>query len=215
LFHVNLSKTGISTSIGAPGATLNIPVFSTRKRNPAVTVGLPGSGLSYRHQFTQPREPHPGEPRSPEFIRTIHNATPEKTEAALAAVKQAAAMVGRTPTISEPHDVDVSKQTMLKIRCRGLKDGTEYQVVDRMTREVVSRHPTLEEAQQYIATHVHVKQIDVTLGLPSAISHVAAEPQQPEPPVFEKPQHSAFASFLVFAGIAAFVGFWMFLFIHF
>jgi hypothetical protein len=41
--HVNLSKTGVSTSVGGHGATLNV---GHGKRT--VTLGIPGTGLSYR-----------------------------------------------------------------------------------------------------------------------------------------------------------------------
>ena len=44
---VNLSKTGVSTSVGGKGATLNI---GHGKKN--VTLGIPGTGLSYRTQAT-------------------------------------------------------------------------------------------------------------------------------------------------------------------
>lgn len=40
---VNLSKTGVSTSLGGHGATVNL---GTRSRT--ATVGIPGTGLSYR-----------------------------------------------------------------------------------------------------------------------------------------------------------------------
>jgi|SoiMethySBSTD1v2_1073268.scaffolds.fasta_scaffold03225_13 uncharacterized protein DUF4236 len=40
---INLSKTGVSTSLGGKGATLNV---GHGKR--MVTVGIPGTGLSYR-----------------------------------------------------------------------------------------------------------------------------------------------------------------------
>ena len=40
---INLSKTGVSTSLGGRGATLNV---GHGKRN--VTLGIPGTGLSYR-----------------------------------------------------------------------------------------------------------------------------------------------------------------------
>jgi hypothetical protein len=40
--RLNISKTGVSTSIGRPGGTVNI-----RGRRVRTTVGLPGSGLSY------------------------------------------------------------------------------------------------------------------------------------------------------------------------
>ena len=42
---VNLSKTGVSTSLGGKGATLNV---GHGKR--MVTLGIPGTGLSYRTQ---------------------------------------------------------------------------------------------------------------------------------------------------------------------
>ena len=48
LLRVNLSKTGVSVSVGKRGATFNQPVINGRKRGSRVTVGLPGSGLSYQ-----------------------------------------------------------------------------------------------------------------------------------------------------------------------
>jgi hypothetical protein len=41
--HVNLSKTGVSTSLGGKGATLNVG-----RGQRTVTLGVPGTGLSYR-----------------------------------------------------------------------------------------------------------------------------------------------------------------------
>lgn len=41
--RLNISKSGLSTSIGGHGATLNVSKKGTR-----ATVGLPGTGLSYR-----------------------------------------------------------------------------------------------------------------------------------------------------------------------
>jgi Protein of unknown function (DUF4236) len=40
---LNVSKTGVSTSLGGHGATVNV---GTRSRT--ATVGIPGTGLSYR-----------------------------------------------------------------------------------------------------------------------------------------------------------------------
>ena len=40
---LNVSKTGVSTSLGGHGATMNI---GTRSRT--ATIGIPGTGLSYR-----------------------------------------------------------------------------------------------------------------------------------------------------------------------
>jgi hypothetical protein len=44
---LNLSKTGISFSVGGNGATMNV---GTRSRT--FTVGIPGTGLSYRVPLT-------------------------------------------------------------------------------------------------------------------------------------------------------------------
>ena len=41
-FRINVSKTGISESLGKPGATINVRGDRVRQ-----TVGLPGTGLSY------------------------------------------------------------------------------------------------------------------------------------------------------------------------
>jgi uncharacterized protein DUF4236 len=50
-FKINLSKTGISTTTGVPGAHLNLPVLGRRKKTPMITLGMPGTGLSYRQQL--------------------------------------------------------------------------------------------------------------------------------------------------------------------
>lgn len=44
--RLNLSKTGVSTSIGGRGATVNVS-----KRGVRGTVGIPGSGLSYSERL--------------------------------------------------------------------------------------------------------------------------------------------------------------------
>jgi hypothetical protein len=45
---VNLSKSGVSTSLGGKGATIN--VGSSGKKT--LTLGIPGSGLSYQFPLT-------------------------------------------------------------------------------------------------------------------------------------------------------------------
>lgn len=45
-FRINISKTGASLSAGRPGATINV-----RKDRVDGTVGLPGSGLSYKERL--------------------------------------------------------------------------------------------------------------------------------------------------------------------
>lgn len=44
---INLSKSGVSTSVGGKGATVNIG-----HGKKTVNVGIPGTGLSYRAQAT-------------------------------------------------------------------------------------------------------------------------------------------------------------------
>jgi hypothetical protein len=56
LVRLNLSKTGVSVSLGPRGATFNQPLISTRKRRSYVTLGAPGSGLSYRTGVSRPRQ---------------------------------------------------------------------------------------------------------------------------------------------------------------
>jgi hypothetical protein len=51
--RLNLSKSGVSASIGRPGATLNISENGTKG-----TVGLPGTGASYSEHLSGPA---PGE----------------------------------------------------------------------------------------------------------------------------------------------------------
>ena len=46
---INLSKSGVTTSIGGRGATLNVG----GKRGPRVTVGLPGTGISYSENLSE------------------------------------------------------------------------------------------------------------------------------------------------------------------
>ena len=41
---INLSKTGVSTSLGGHGATVNVGTQGQK----TVTLGIPGTGLSYR-----------------------------------------------------------------------------------------------------------------------------------------------------------------------
>jgi hypothetical protein len=45
----NLSKSGVSATVGKPGASVNISERGTRG-----TVGLPGSGISYSEKLTNP-----------------------------------------------------------------------------------------------------------------------------------------------------------------
>lgn len=42
--YINLSKSGVSASVGGHGATVNVGADGRRM----VTVGIPGTGLSYR-----------------------------------------------------------------------------------------------------------------------------------------------------------------------
>ena len=46
--NINISKSGVSTSIGGKGATVNIGKKGIRS-----TVGIPGSGMSYTSQLAK------------------------------------------------------------------------------------------------------------------------------------------------------------------
>jgi Protein of unknown function (DUF4236) len=50
---LNLSNSGISTSIGVPGATVNLSKRGTRG-----TVGIPGTGASYSENLSGPTHTH-------------------------------------------------------------------------------------------------------------------------------------------------------------
>jgi hypothetical protein len=54
----NVSKTGTSLTTGVPGAHLNIPLldWGRRTRRPMITLGMPGTGLSYRQQIGGSRQ---------------------------------------------------------------------------------------------------------------------------------------------------------------
>lgn len=52
--RINLSKSGVSTSVGKPGATINIS-----ERGARGTVGVPGTGISYSEKLSTPA---PGAP---------------------------------------------------------------------------------------------------------------------------------------------------------
>jgi len=49
--HLNISSKGMSLSLGGPGATVNL----SRKHGTRLTVGIPGTGLSYQTSLSQPR----------------------------------------------------------------------------------------------------------------------------------------------------------------
>jgi hypothetical protein len=52
--RLNLSKSGVSASLGVPGLHYNVPLISARNRRQRLTVGLPGSGLSYSQNIGAP-----------------------------------------------------------------------------------------------------------------------------------------------------------------
>ena len=61
--RINLSRGGISTSLGGPGATVNVGRGGVRG-----TVGLPGTGMSYSEQLTSTDG---GEPRRPGLVARL------------------------------------------------------------------------------------------------------------------------------------------------
>jgi hypothetical protein len=59
--HLNLSRSGVSATVGVPGMRV------TLGRRPALNVGIPGTGISYRESLG--RAPHA--PTSPP-ARSVH-----------------------------------------------------------------------------------------------------------------------------------------------
>jgi hypothetical protein len=57
---VNLSRSGVSTSVGRPGATINLGA----KRGARVTVGIPGTGISYSESAGAAPRSSPDRPSS-------------------------------------------------------------------------------------------------------------------------------------------------------
>jgi hypothetical protein len=51
--HLNFSATGASFSVGGKGANINLGGVGPN-RHPRVTLGLPGTGLSYQERLDQP-----------------------------------------------------------------------------------------------------------------------------------------------------------------
>lgn len=108
--RLNLSKSGMSVSVGGPGATLN---FSPR--GSSVTVGLPGSGLSYRARLSSgaPRsraraspaltpvrpDPHPALIDEPDFPRAEY--LPGEIRSAEVAQLTSADLVGLKRLLNE------------------------------------------------------------------------------------------------------------------
>jgi Protein of unknown function (DUF4236) len=52
--HLNISRSGISTSVGVRGASLTLG-----KRGTYGNIGLPGTGISYRERISPPNSTHP------------------------------------------------------------------------------------------------------------------------------------------------------------
>ena len=58
--YINLSKSGVSTTLGKPGASINIGKKGTRGK-----VGLPGTGLSYSSQLSKSKTSRTRQPSDP------------------------------------------------------------------------------------------------------------------------------------------------------
>jgi hypothetical protein len=61
LFRLNLSKSGVSASIGPRGIGITMPLlnWAGRQNNPRVHVGLPGTGLSYNQALKSRKAEQP------------------------------------------------------------------------------------------------------------------------------------------------------------
>lgn len=85
--RLNLSKSGISASVGRPGATVNLSAKGVKG-----TVGLPGTGLSHTQQLS----PRRGRRRASEAPPTesAHSEDPRGHEIALGVVIFVCLLVG-------------------------------------------------------------------------------------------------------------------------
>lgn len=70
--RLNLSKGGVSASLGSPGATVNVS-----RRGVRGTVGVPGSGLSYSEDLPFPEADRP----DPALPAPVEDAAPSIAEA--------------------------------------------------------------------------------------------------------------------------------------
>ena len=52
LLRLNVSGSGVSVSVGVPGARVHIPLIGGRK--PGYTLGLPGTGISQSGSLKKP-----------------------------------------------------------------------------------------------------------------------------------------------------------------
>lgn len=50
LVRLNVSGSGVSLSLGVPGARIHLPLFG-RSKKPGYTVGIPGTGLSHSQRI--------------------------------------------------------------------------------------------------------------------------------------------------------------------
>ena len=64
--RINLSKSGVSASVGVKGATVNISDRGTRG-----TVGLPGTGISYSEKLSSTAKPAPAPPTTGTSSATV------------------------------------------------------------------------------------------------------------------------------------------------
>lgn len=64
--RVNISKSGVSTSIGTRGATVNIG-----KRGTRATVGIPGAGISYSGKLSDSNASEPRESSKPDLTAVL------------------------------------------------------------------------------------------------------------------------------------------------
>ncbi|RXR29156.1 DUF4236 domain-containing protein [Sphingobium fluviale] len=146
-FRINLSKSGVSTSLGRPGATVNIS-----KRGTRYTTGLPGTGLSYsalapkRSEGEITSSGSSGKPQSAKTgcgcvilllvaIVTIGqcSSTPDKHDAALPFASGAAMKFGNGDTVyvtASQLNARDEPSASAKI-VTSLPSGASVQVIDR------------------------------------------------------------------------------------
>jgi len=53
--RLNVSGSGLSVSIGVPGARVHVPLMG-KSRKPGFTAGIPGTGLSHTQKIDLPKD---------------------------------------------------------------------------------------------------------------------------------------------------------------
>lgn len=135
--RINISKSGISTSLGVPGATVNLG-----SRGATATVGIPGSGMSYSMRL--PAAP-PRSPAAPSSPRPNQKVTPPLTQTP----SQAPNSNQLSVWFPQPGMRAIASASVESLTSESLRDLRDMIVAARRQRTEVERD--LSEARQLLS----------------------------------------------------------------